>query len=160
MSIRSTISVSSARLSTLIAIAFAGIALAGVANARDGGSCEHRGGLHGLERGIDRLQLDDERQAQVFELLDEARVTQRATRPELREAQETLRTLIDGENPDLEAVLAQTDLIATLRVEAKKSELRTLLALRNVLTQEEWDTIRPQRDTARARGPHARGRRL
>jgi Spy/CpxP family protein refolding chaperone len=111
-----------------------------------------RGGPHGhgverLERRVERLSLDEDKQAAVQEVLDAARAAEEATRQDIRDAHEAMRELLAAENPDEAAVMAQADRIGSLQLDAHKERLRTLLALRRLLTAEQWEALheRPER---------------
>ncbi len=137
----------------------AGLAVAGGALARGphGGGCQHKEGHFGpraerLEQRIEALDLQTETRQAVYALLDEAREQRREFRGEMRGAHEQMRALLDQESPAPEAVLAQADTLGALHTEARKAELRTLLAVRELLTPEQWQTLRERPE----RGPGAR----
>ena len=116
---------------------------AGVAMARpDGG----RGGLDRLENRLERLDLDAETRTAAFSVLDEARDARRAQRPEIREARSAMRALLDQPDVEEPQVMAQVEALHALELEKHKAKLRTLLALRELLTDEQWQELRPRRE--------------
>ncbi|MCG8591783.1 MAG: Spy/CpxP family protein refolding chaperone, partial [Proteobacteria bacterium] len=141
------------------------VALAGGAAARPGGGggegCGPRGGgkLDRIERSVERLDLDEETRSSVYSVLDASRDEDRELRREMREAREQMRSLMDAEQPDTEAIFAQADAIGALRTEAQKQKLRTMIELRQLLSPEQWRELRSFRDgRGRGFGPRGAGR--
>jgi Spy/CpxP family protein refolding chaperone len=122
--------------STAFALA-ALLALAGTAMA-----CPHGGGKHRplkqLEHRLESLDLEAETLAAARELLDQARHERRAARDVVRQARQRMHELLAEETPDVAEVLAQAESIGALETEAKKARLRTVLAVRALLTPEQW----------------------
>ncbi|MCP5071318.1 MAG: periplasmic heavy metal sensor [bacterium] len=135
------------------------LAVAGIAGARPQGGTPGCGtgprGLDQLEHGLARLDLDDEQRSAAFALLDDARAARREQEPVLHEAHEKMRSLLDESDPDEATVLAQIETLGALRLEARKAEFRTLLALRELLGTEPWEAL----NTCEGRGDRGPGRR-
>ena len=130
-----------------------GMIAAGAANARPHGpGCGVKASVDRLERRIERLELDDSARAAVYEVLDAARTQERALRVRMREAHDAMRALLDAEQPDPEAVLAQADVLGALRAEAHKRGVRTLLEVRSLLTPGQWAQLQREREHRRHRG--------
>lgn len=132
-----------------------GVTSAGVALARPG---HHGPGKHGsverLERGLERLELDDATLEAAYAILDAARESRRGVRVRMREAHDAMRSLLEQDAPDTEAVLAQAETIGALRTEARKQHLATLLEVQALLTPEQRERLH---ERARQRGPGRRG---
>lgn len=109
----------------------------------------HRGGgpmgFERIEHRLERLDLDSETREAALEILDEARAHHGALAPEIHEARDLMRELLAADAPDEEAVLAQADAIGALKREASHARVRTLLALRALLTAEQWQELHPPR---------------
>ncbi len=105
----------------------------------------HGAMLDRLERRLELLELDGETREAVFDVIDDARAQRSALRPEIREARDRMRELLAADAPDEEAVFAQADAIGALKVEASLARVRTLLALRALLTAEQWQALHPRR---------------
>lgn len=140
-----------------------GTALAGAAIARpDGGDCDGHGKrghdhdrLAGMERRVDELGLDDATLEAVTAVLDDARREHKAFRDELRTAHEQMHELLAQPDADEAAVMAQVEATSELHTEAHKARLRSLLALRDLLTTEQWQQLqeRPEGPGGWRRGP-------
>jgi Spy/CpxP family protein refolding chaperone len=66
-------------------------------------------------------------------------------RQQLREAHHALRTLLEQDVPDENAVLAQVDVIGALQTTHRKQSLRTFLAVQAHLTPEQRASLRQAR---------------
>jgi Spy/CpxP family protein refolding chaperone len=130
------------------AIAIAAVAIATQqATARPGGTCGGGKGakLEHLERDVARLGLEQDQLANVYEVIDQARVQRRAFDGELHAAHERMRALLDQDAPSVEAVTTQADSIGALQTEARKVELRALVQVRNLLTAEQWQQLESEK---------------
>jgi hypothetical protein len=54
-----------------------------------------------------------------------------------RKEREVMRTLLDAESPDESAILSQADLLGQIDTDLRKQDLRTMLAMRRLLTPEQ-----------------------
>ena len=96
------------------------------------------GGPEGrLERNLSKLGLDDAQNQKVHAILDAAKPQREQIRGQMRQAFEEMRTLLDQDNPDQSAVLAQADRIGAISTEAHKAMLTTLLQVRAQLTPDQ-----------------------
>ena len=127
------------------ATAVAGSALATRPGGGPGGCGGHL--LGRIEHGVQRLTLTPETKQAVYAVLDDARNQQRALGDQLRRAHEEMRATLDAPTPSLDAVLAKADSLGALETQAKKIELAALVKIRGLLTDAQWQELRP------ARGP-------
>ncbi len=75
----------------------------------------------------------------------------------LQKEEATLEPLINADSPDESKVLAQIDKVAQARAELEKSNARMLLAMRQVLTADQWARLKAARAQRMPRGPHGGG---
>ena len=72
----------------------------------------------------------------------------------VQKEEETLYPLLNADSPDEAKVLAQIDRVAQARAELEKANARMLLAVRQVLTADQWARLRAARaQRMAARGP-------
>jgi Spy/CpxP family protein refolding chaperone len=120
-----------------------------------GGGCHGHGGeafgLERLEHRIGSLGLADETKQAVYQAIDQARVERRALDEKIRAAHERMRELLEQDRPEAEPVLAQADSIGALVTDARKAELRAMVAIRGLLTPEQWKALHERRHR---RGEH------
>ena len=95
-----------------------------------------------LEENIDALNLDDATRTAVHKAMDEGRVAQDDTRSQLRKAHRDLRAMLQLENPNEDAVLAQSEVISRLETAQRKQALHTMLTIRTLLTPEQRASLR------------------
>jgi hypothetical protein len=131
------------------------LGLTGVALARphDEG-CGRGRPFDRIEDRLESLGLEPQTLETARGLLEQAREERRASRDELRAARDRMHELMREEKPDVDAVLAQVDTIGALQTSAKKARLRTLLAVRALLTPEQWAQLLP---APGERGHHRKG---
>ncbi|MGH0028444.1 MAG: Spy/CpxP family protein refolding chaperone [Myxococcota bacterium] len=92
----------------------------------------------GLERAVEQADLEEGKRSEILEILDASRAQHRALRGRTREAHEQMAALLAVEAPDEAQVMAQAETLGALQLEASKARLRTLLAVRGLLTADEW----------------------
>lgn len=129
-----------AALSLAFVVASAAPALA---RGKDG-PCRGKG-LAKIERRLESLDLAPDQRLAAEAIFAEARSGAEARREEMRAARKQMKELLRQDTPDTEAVMAQADVLGALRTEAGKARLRTMLALREQLTAEQWEQIRPRK---------------
>src|SRR5271155_5473049 len=71
----------------------------------------------------------------------------------LQKEEAILEPLISADWPDETKILAQIDKVAQARAELEKSNARMLLAVRQVLTADQWTKLKAARAQRMARGP-------
>lgn len=147
----------------LLALALGGVAAlaGGAAWARPhGGDCggRHHGmGIEQLERKVPGLELAPDTEKAVYAAIDQARAKRRSLDRELGAAHERLRALLDQERPEVDAVLAQADKLGALRTELHKLELRAKVAVRALLSPEQWEQLHPKHHEHRHGGEPGEG---
>lgn len=139
------------RKTAVAAVTLAALATAGGALARPGGGGEGHM-LEQLERGVGRAGLPAETAAAIYARIDQARGERRNLDTSLQAAHEQMRSLLEAEPANLEAVLAQADAVGALETEGRKIGLRTLIDIRTMLTPEQWQALAPRRGPGGARG--------
>jgi periplasmic protein CpxP/Spy len=72
----------------------------------------------------------------------------------LQKEEVNLEPLINADSPDEAKILAQIDRVAQARAELEKANARMLLAVRQVLTADQWTKLRAARAQRMAHGPH------
>ena len=116
-----------------------------VARGPGGKHCHGGKSVERLESRLQSLDLAPAELAAVQAILDQAREDQSARRDEMRAAREQMKGLLRQDTPDAEAVMAQAEVVGGLRTEASKARLSTMLALREHLTAEQWEQLRPMK---------------
>jgi Spy/CpxP family protein refolding chaperone len=151
------------QLMTLLLVPAVAVALAGsffTAEAQKGqgqrGDGEGRGGPPSIERMAERLDLTAEQQAQI----EAFRENSEAERLELRKQTMQLKNQIEGEwlkNAPSESTLKNlTQQMGELRTRMQVRRVEHRLALREVLTDEQWDKLLTSRE-GRGRGHRGQG---
>jgi len=125
------------RLAVSLVLLGAGLALAASA---DEPPREH-GRRHGpppferiLERHAERLDLDDATRAKIREVADEGRDERRALHERVRALRDELRGLLSADAPVESEVLAKAEEIGRAETVLEKERLRSMLAIRKLLT--------------------------
>jgi periplasmic protein CpxP/Spy len=99
-----------------------------------------------LNLGADQKQkMDDIFQQSRLKLID--------LHASLQKEEATLEPLINADAPDETRILAQIDKVAQARAELEKSNARMLLAIRQVLTADQWTKLKAAWAQRMARGP-------
>jgi Spy/CpxP family protein refolding chaperone len=121
---------------------FTGFARVAVAGGPDGGPPPF--GMHGpppidriLERHAAELGLSDDVRARVRAIAADAEKQEAPLRETARTQRETLHQLLSQDSPDPDAVMRQADIAGAAETELRKERLRTLLAVRQLLTPEQ-----------------------
>ncbi len=124
-----------------------------------GGGCKGEKRGDRIERKIAALEVDEEKRAAAYAVVDKARSARRGLEAELRTARERMRSMLDGEAPSEEEVLAQAERIGALETELHRDRLKTMLAVRSIVGAEAWKKVEKRRDRAGRRGMHRDGAR-
>jgi Spy/CpxP family protein refolding chaperone len=103
-----------------------------------------------LERDAEAIGLDEPTLARLREIVAAARGEEERIHGEIRAARRGLRDLLSAEQPEEAAVMRQAELLGALETEALKHRLRTLLAVRPLLTDEQFARLRELRHGRRA----------
>lgn len=137
-------------ITTLAVVGLLATPIAALAGHRFGGP--GGGGHGGLEKQIERLDLDDATLTQVYGILDASRGETRTLRREMRSAHQAMRSLLEQDSPDQEKVMAQADALGALATQARKQQLKTMLQIRALLTPEQRDQLRQAMRSGHHRG--------
>ena len=111
-----------------------------------------------FEDRLGQLELDDATRESLRTILDQAKEDRRAMKDEFRAAREKMDELLSRPDVSESELMAQVEADQTLHTEAHKAKLRTLLAIRGLLTPEQWEAFRkrPERgDGSRRQGPES-----
>jgi Spy/CpxP family protein refolding chaperone len=140
-----------------VALALGAVAVHEAAARPPGGGCgggKGKGfGLERLEHRVGGLELAPDAKQAVYQVIDQARVERRALDEKIRAAHERMRELLDQDRPEAEPVLAQADSIGALVTEARKADLRAMVAIRGLLTPEQWKALHERHHHRRGHGP-------
>ena len=145
-----------ARVRCLIVVTL--VALAGVVHAER----PERPGRGGppleriLTRHADRLELDEETREAIAAVGREAREERETLRSELRREHRALRELLALDRPDEAAVLAQAERIGAVETRLQQERLRTMLAVRGLLSAEQREELVGIHEERRAERRHRR----
>ena len=90
-----------------------------------------------LERHAERLQLDDATRAQIRALAEAGRAKSAPQREALRLLHDEMHVLLTADAPEEAAVLAKAEEIGRAETALHKERLRTMLAIRALLTPEQ-----------------------
>lgn len=99
-----------------------------------------------LERHADEIGLDAATLARIRAVVAAGKADEDRLHRSLREARHALRDLLDAVPPDEAAVMRQAEVIGALETEALKHRLRTLLAVRPLLTDEQLARLHTLRE--------------
>jgi periplasmic protein CpxP/Spy len=124
---------------------------------------EGRGGMghDGMGRWWDNpqvakdLNLAPDQKQKMDDIFQQGRLKLIDLHAALQKEEATLDPLINADSPDEAKVLAQIDRVAQARAELEKSNARMLLAVRQVLTADQWTKLKAARSQRMAgRGQH------
>lgn len=106
----------------------------------------------------DRLDLDDDTRVSVRALIDAGRERTRDGRKELQTARTQMYGLLQADQPDEAAVLAQVERIGAIRTALHKQRMQTMLRVRALLSPEQRTTLLEMFKKRRGRHGPWRGR--
>ena len=98
-----------------------------------------------------KIGLNDEQQKKLDDLFQQNRLRLIDLSASLQKEEAILEPLMSSDRPDESKILTQIDRIAQARAELEKSNARLLLAMRGVLTQDQWKRL--QAEIPRRSGP-------
>jgi Spy/CpxP family protein refolding chaperone len=101
------------------------------------------------------LNLAPDQKQKMDDIFQQSRLKLIDLHAALQREEATLDPLINADSPDETKILAQIDKVAQARAELEKSNARMLLAVRQVLTADQWTKLK----TARAQRMATRGAR-
>lgn len=100
----------------------------------------------------DELGISDQTVDQIVAIVDGERDEIRALHEDLREAREALHATMDAQKPDRGAVFAASDRLGDAQEALREAKLDVALQIRPLLTDAQWDALKPPPG-----GPHGRG---
>jgi periplasmic protein CpxP/Spy len=92
---------------------------------------------HMLERHAAELGLSDEVRTQIRDIAGTARAAAQPDIDKLRQLHDQMRSMLEQDQPDENAVMQQADLIGAAQTELQKQRLRTMLKIRALLTPDQ-----------------------
>jgi Spy/CpxP family protein refolding chaperone len=102
------------------------------------------------------LKLTPDQQRKMDDIFQRHRLRLIDLSANLQKEEATLEPLMNAAQPDDSKILPQIDRIAQARAELEKADARLQLALRHVLTQEQWEVLRSEDRRPRPPGPGRR----
>src|SRR5271163_305135 len=99
------------------------------------------------------LNLSADQKQKMDDIFQQNRLKLIDLHASLQREETTLDPLISADSPDETKILAQIDKVAQARAELEKSNARMLLAVRQVLTADQWTKLKAARAQRMARGP-------
>jgi len=99
------------------------------------------------------LNLSADQKQKMDDIFQQNRLKLIDLHASLQKEEAILEPLISADSPDETKILAQIDKVAQARAELEKSNARMLLAVRQVLTADQWTKLKAARAQRMARGP-------
>ena len=105
---------------------------------------------------VKKLGLSESQVQQIEKAFQDHRMQLIDLRAALEKQEATMQPLVDAERPDEAKVTAQIDKVAQARADLEKSNAKMLLAIRRILTVEQWKQLQAQ-GMGPMRGPRMMG---
>ena len=105
---------------------------------------------------VKKLGLSEAQVQQIEKTFQDHRLQLIDLRATLEKQEVTMQPLVDAERPDEAKVTAQIDKVAQARADLEKSNAKMLLAIRRILTVEQWKQLQAQ-GMGPKHGPHMMG---
>jgi len=93
----------------------------------------------------ERIGLSDQQKQELEKISQDGRLKMIGLRADLEKQQVILVPLLQAYHPDEAQVLAQVDKVSQARAAVERARVQTMLASRNVLTEEQWKRIHDTR---------------
>jgi Spy/CpxP family protein refolding chaperone len=106
---------------------------------------------------VQKLGLNDTQVQKIEKIFQDHRMQLIDLHAAVAKQEATLEPLVEAEHPNEVQVTAQIDKIAQARANLEKSNAQMLLAIRQVLTVDQWKQLRSQRGMGRMDGPRGFG---
>lgn len=90
-----------------------------------------------LHKLVEKLNLDEATAAKVKAKFEASREAGKALHAQVRAERDALHTLLEADNPDRAAIMAQVEKIGALKVSLEKQRMGTMLEVRELLTPEQ-----------------------
>jgi Spy/CpxP family protein refolding chaperone len=91
-----------------------------------------------------KIGISDEQAKKLDAIFQQNRLALVDADANLRKEEIKLQPLVDADNPDEAAVIAQIDRVAQARAELEKTNARLLLGIRKQLTAEQWQKLKAE----------------
>jgi Spy/CpxP family protein refolding chaperone len=91
---------------------------------------------------MQRIGVSDEQVQRIEKIFQDHRLQLIDLHAALEKQEATLEPLIEADQPDETQVIAQIDKVAQARANLEKSDAQMLLAIRRVLTVDQWKKLR------------------
>lgn len=95
----------------------------------------------------EQLNLTADQQKKMDDILQQHRLKLIDLNATLQKQETIMHPLMEADQPDESKILAQIDSIAQARAELEKANARMLLAIRQVLTPDQWKKLKAMRDS-------------
>ena len=105
----------------------------------------HRHGMGSWWRNpaiAERIGLNDQQKEQLEKISQSSRLKMIDLRADLEKQQVILGPMLQAFRPDEAQVLAQVEKVSQARAAVEKARIQTMLATRNVLTEEQWTKLK------------------
>ncbi|MGB9103681.1 MAG: periplasmic heavy metal sensor [Terriglobales bacterium] len=106
---------------------------------------------------VQKLGLNDTQVQKIEKIFQDHRMQLIDLRATVAKQEATMEPLVEAEHPNEAQVTAQIDKIAQARANLEKSNAQMLLAIRQVLTVDQWKQLQNQRGIGRGFGPRGFG---
>ena len=129
---------------------------------RDGGHHMRRRGIVGVPSGkwwknselTQNIGLTDTQSQQIEKIFQDHRTELKDLHSQLEKEESVLEPMMDSDRPDETQVSGQIDRVAQARTALEKSNAHMLMAMRRVMTADQWKKLQQvQRDQMSAAGP-------
>jgi Spy/CpxP family protein refolding chaperone len=101
---------------------------------------------------IQKLALTPDQQKRMDDILQQSRLQLVDLRANVEKQELLMEPMLAANPPDTNKILAQIDHTAQARAELEKANAKMLLAIRNVLTPDQWSKLQTERRTRMRRG--------
>jgi Spy/CpxP family protein refolding chaperone len=91
---------------------------------------------------MQRIGVSDEQVQKIEKIFQDHRLQLIDLDADLQKQEATLEPLVEADQPDEAQVIAQIDKVAQARANLEKSNAQMLLAIRRVLTVDQWQKLR------------------
>jgi Spy/CpxP family protein refolding chaperone len=110
------------------------------------------GGMSGMGGGwtrgelADKIKLTEDQRDKIDAIRDKQQRAAIQARADLQVAELDMRNLMKADKPDRSAIDTQIDKMASQRAELRKSQIRTMLDMRDVLTPQQRTALKEERE--------------
>jgi Spy/CpxP family protein refolding chaperone len=91
---------------------------------------------------VQKIGLTDDQSQRIDKVFQDFRAKLVDLHSNLQKQEEQLKPLVDADSPDDGAVMAQVDRVAQARVALEKANAQMMLAIRHVLTSDQWEKLK------------------